>query len=171
MLVEELKWVSEAEFAEYYALGQILPGANVFNMGLVLGHRYCGWRGSVGAGLGFFSIPMFTICAAAVFYQHFGAHPLVNKALTGMFVVVVGLTIANALKMAKGMPRRARAIFFGLLTFLAIGALRLPLLWIMVAMGPLGILLAWREGAPVSSVTAETSTASADRSSSGEPRA
>ena len=146
-LVDELKWLSEAEFAEYYGLGQVIPGANVFNMAVLLGHRFAGVRGAIGAGLGFFSMPLFVVIGAAVLYQNFGAMPLVNKALTGMFAVVVGLTIANAYKMTTGLPRKWRPWIFTLLTFAAVGALRWPLVWVMLALAPVAIGFTWRETA------------------------
>ena len=146
-LVDDLRWVTQAEFAEYYGLGQVIPGANVFNMAILLGHRFAGVRGAVGAGLGFFSMPLFVVIGAGVLYQHFGALPLVNKALTGMFAVVVGLTIANAYKMSTGLPRKLRPWIFTLATFTAVGGLRWPLVWVMLALAPVAIGLTWRETA------------------------
>ena len=45
--------------------------------------------GAIAAGCGFISVPFFVMVAAAMLYVHFGAQPLVNKALSGMFAVVV----------------------------------------------------------------------------------
>lgn len=146
-LVEDLKWLTAAEFNETYALGQVIPGANMYNFAILFGYRHAGVRGAVAGALGFFSMPMFVVLSAALFYQHFGTLPLVNKALTGMFAVVVGLTIANAYKMAQGQPRKWRPWAFSLLTFAAVGALRWPLLAVMLALAPLAIGQAWRDGA------------------------
>jgi len=146
-LVEELKWLTAAEFNETYALGQAIPGANMYNFAILFGYRHAGVRGSVAGALGFFSMPMFVVLSAALFYQHFGALPLVNKALTGMFAVVVGLTVANAYKMAQGQPRRWRPWAFTLTTFAAVGALRWPLVAVMLALAPMAIGFAWRDGA------------------------
>ncbi len=146
-LVEDLKWLTAAEFNETYALGQVIPGANMYNFAILFGYRHAGVRGAVAGALGFFSMPMFVVLAAALFYQHFGTLPLVNKALTGMFAVVVGLTIANAYKMALGQPRTWRPWTFSLVTFAAVGALRWPLLAVMLALAPLAIGQAWRDGA------------------------
>ena len=46
-------------------------------------------------------------------------------------MVVVGLTIANAYKMAQGQPRKWRPWIFSLVTFAAVGALRWPLVAVM----------------------------------------
>jgi chromate transporter len=145
-LVEDLKWLTAAEFNETYALGQVIPGANMYNFAILFGYRHAGVRGAVAGALGFFSMPMFVVLSAALFYQHFGTLPLVNKALTGMFAVVVGLTIANAYKMAQGQPRKWRPWAFSLATFAAVGALRWPLVAVMLALAPFAIGLAWRDG-------------------------
>lgn len=145
-LVEDLQWLTAAEFNETYALGQVIPGANMYNFAILFGYRHAGVRGAVAGALGFFSMPMFVVLSAALFYQHFGTLPLVNKALTGMFAVVVGLTIANAYKMAQSQPRKWRLWAFTLVTFAAVGALRWPLVAVMLALAPFAIGLSWREG-------------------------
>ena len=145
-LVEDLKWVSPAEFNEIYALGQIIPGANMYNFAILFGYRHAGVRGALAGAFGFFSMPMFVVLAAAWFYQEFGSLPLVNSALTGMFAAVVGLTIANSYKMAQALPRKWRLWAFVLLTFIAVGALRWPLVAVLLVLGPLAIALVWREG-------------------------
>ena len=145
-LVDDLKWITETEFAEYFALGQLIPGgANLFNMALLIGHRFAGVSGAFAAGAGFISVPFFVMVAMALLYLNFGAQPLVNKALTGMFAVVVGMMLANAWKMAGAVPRRWRPWAFCLVTFAGVGALRFPLVWMMLALAPLAVGLAWRD--------------------------
>jgi chromate transporter len=145
-LVEDLKVITEAEFAEYFALSQMLPGgANLFNMALLLGHRFAGARGAFAAGAGFVFVPFFVMVAMAFVYLRYGAQPMVNQALTGMFAVVVGMIISNAWKMAQAVPRRTAARAFCLVTFVCVGALRLPLVWVMLALAPVAVTLAWRD--------------------------
>jgi chromate transporter len=145
-LTEDLKVISEAEFAEYFALSQMLPGgANLFNMALLLGHRFAGVRGAFAAGAGFVFVPFFVMVGMAYVYLRFGEQPMVHKALSGMFAVVVGMMIANAWKMAQAVPRRNVARLLCVVTFICVGALRLPLVWVMLALAPIAITLAWRE--------------------------
>ena len=41
-LIDHRKWVSEAEFADYFAIAPLIPdGANLYNLSLRLGHRLC----------------------------------------------------------------------------------------------------------------------------------
>jgi chromate transporter len=145
-LIEDLKVLTEAEFAEYFALSQMLPGgANLFNMALLLGHRFAGAWGAFAAGAGFVFIPFFVMVGVAFVYLRFGGQPMVNKALSGMFAVVVGMMISNAWKMAHAVPKRLIARLLCLTMFVCVGLLRLPLIGVMLALAPLATTIAWRE--------------------------
>src|SRR4051812_31624275 len=134
-LIEDLKVLNEAEFAEYFALAQMLPGgANLFNMALLIGHKFGGVRGAFAAGAGFVFVPFFVMVGMAYVYLRFGGLLLVNKALSGMFAVVVGMMLSNAWKMAHAVPRRTAARLFCVITFVCIGLLRFPLVWVMLAL-------------------------------------
>jgi chromate transporter len=145
-LTEDLKVITDAEFAEYFALAQMLPGgANLFNMALLIGHRFAGVRGAFAAGAGFVFVPFFVMVGMAYVYMRYGELPMVNKALSGMFAVVVGMMLSNAWKLSKAVPKRAMARIFCVITFIAIGLMRLPLIWVMAALAPFAVTLAWRE--------------------------
>ncbi len=161
-MIEDRKWVTEAEFVEMFTVAQLVPGgANLYNLSLMLGHRFAGVRGAVAAGLGFISVPFFVMVTVALLYLEYGEQPLVNKALTGMFTVVVGLMIANAYSMAKAVPRRLRPWLFTLLTFTAIGAARWPLVSVMLLLAPFAVSVAWRDiaGERVAAAKAASATA------------
>jgi chromate transporter len=145
IIVEKKRWLSSREFAEYYGLGQIIPGANLFNMALMLGHRYAGARGMIATILGFTSLSFFIMVGTGVFYQHFGAHPTVKSALNGMAAVVIGLLFSGSVKLALSMPRIVRPWMFIITAFGGVGALRWPLLWVAVPLAVLSVWLAWRD--------------------------
>ena len=149
VIVEKKRWLSNSEFAEYYGLGQIVPGANLFNMALMLGHRYAGARGMMAAMGGFVLLSFFIMVGVGVFYQHFGQQPMVARALNGMAAVVIGLLFASAAKLALSMPRAWRPWTFILLAFGGVGALRWPLLWVAVPLAVASVCLAWRDDARV----------------------
>jgi len=145
-LIEDLKVLTEAEFAEYFGLSQALPGgANLFNMALLIGHRFAGLRGAFAAGAGFVFIPFFVMVAMAHVYLRFGDQPLVHKALSGMFAVVVGMILSNVWKLGQALQKRTRARLFCLATFITVGLIRIPLIWVMAVLGPIAVTIAWRE--------------------------
>lgn len=145
-LVEEERWMSNQEFVEMLALAQALPGPNVGNLALMVGDRFFGLRGALAALAGMFAAPLAIVLALAVFYSGFAGQPQVAAALRGMGAVSAGLIAAIAIKALRGhAPGRSGWLMLAA-TFAAVGVLRWPLVWVMAALGPLSIWLAWRRG-------------------------
>jgi chromate transporter len=70
--------------------------------------------------------------------------PQVQQALGGMSKVAAGLLLATVIKLAMALPGRLRPWLFGILAFLAIGVMRWPLLWVVAALAPCAVFLAWK---------------------------
>jgi chromate transporter len=83
-LVERQRWLTEREFVELLTLGQLLPGPNVLNLTVMVGYRFAGWPGAAAAAAGFLGWPCLVVIGMGVLYQHYGALPLVQRALAGM---------------------------------------------------------------------------------------
>lgn len=145
VLVERRRWLSEREFLESLALGQLLPGPNIANLAVMVGYHFAGNRGAFAALLGLTSAPFAIMVAVALLYQRYGGMPLVQQALTGMSAVAAGLVVATAFKMATAMPRRWRPWLFAALAFAGVGALRFPLLAVVGALGPFAVAFSWKE--------------------------
>jgi chromate transporter len=144
-LVERQRWLTEREFVDVYTLGQLLPGPNVLNLTVIVGHRFAGWTGAAAGVAGFLGWPCLMVVGMGVLYQHYGALPHVQQALTGMSSVAAGLLLATVIKLATVLPRQWRPWLFGILAFVAIGIMRWPLLWVMGALAPWAVLAAWKE--------------------------
>jgi chromate transporter len=80
-----------------------------------------------------------------VLYQHYGAMPQVQQALTGMSSVAAGLLLATVIKLATVLPRRWQSWLFGALAFVGVGVIRWPLLWVIGALAPWAVFAAWKE--------------------------
>jgi chromate transporter len=148
VLCEEKRWLSPAQFTELLAVGQVLPGANVCNLALMVGDRFFGWRGAFAALAGLITLPFVIVLAATVLYAQFMAVPAVAGALKGMGAVATGLIAATALKLLPGLrsnPMGAPAcILFGGGAFAAVVVLGLPLGWTLLGIGSLAYAFAWR---------------------------
>ena len=144
-LVERQRWLTEREFVEVFTLGQLLPGPNVLNVTVIVGHRFAGWTGAAAAVAGFLGWPCLIIVGMGTLYQHYGALPQVQQALTGMSSVAAGLLFATVIKLAQVLPRSWRPWLFGALAFVGVGVLRWPLLWVMGALAPWAVFAAWKE--------------------------
>lgn len=145
VLVERRRWLSEQEFLEYLALGQLLPGPNVANVAVMVGHRYAGYPGAAASIAGLTTIPFVLMIVVALLYQRYGTLPVVQQALTGMSAAAAGLVVATGVKMATALPRRWRPWLFASLAFAAVGALRYPLLGVLGVLGPFAVAAAWKD--------------------------
>lgn len=159
-LVDRKRWLSKAEFIELYSLAQMLPGANVVNLSLMLGDRYFGWRGALAAVGGMLLAPTVIVLVLAASYNQLSAYPAVAGALRGMGAVAAGLMLAMALKLLTtlggNLMGRWWCMAYALATLVLIVGLRLPLAWVVPSLG----ILAW--------LTARACIARADRSSGRE---
>jgi len=144
-LVERQRWLTEREFVDVFTLGQLLPGPNVLNVTVIVGHRFAGWTGAAAAAAGFLGWPCLIIVGMGMLYQLYGALPQVQQALTGMASVAAGLLFATVIKLATALPRGWRPWLFGALAFVGVGVLRWPLLWVMAALAPWAVFAAWKE--------------------------
>lgn len=144
-LVERKAWLTQREFVDTLALGQLLPGPNIGNMAVMVGYRFAGYAGVAAAYAGLVTGPFLLMIAAGMLYQAYGALPLVQQALSGMSAVAAGLLLSTGLKMTASLKRRWRSWLFTALALAGVGALRWPLLAVVGALAPFAIAAAWRE--------------------------
>jgi chromate transporter len=147
-LVERKQWLTREEFVEDWAVAQILPGPNVVNLSLMLGDRYYGTSGALLAMAGMLFFPLIIVLAMVVLYSGVAGMPQVQGALRGMGAVTGGLITATGLKLLPALQRnplgRRWCWLFVALTFVAIALLRIPLVWVLFALGGLTCTLAMR---------------------------
>jgi len=145
MLVEKRRWLTQREFVETLAMGQLLPGPNIGNMAVMIAYRFAGYRGVAAAYAGLFGGPFLLMIGLGMLYGAYGSLPLVQHALSGMSAVAAGLVLSTGLKMAGSMKSSRRPWLFALLTLAGVGALRWPLLAVLGILGPVAIIAAWRK--------------------------
>lgn len=151
-LVERKRWMTNEEFVEEWSVAQIMPGPNIINLSIMLGSRYFGLRGALAAVLGMLTAPMLVVLLIALLYARFADHAGVAGALRGMGAVAAGLIIAVGLKLFPALRNNAlglgACIFFGLLCFVAIAVLRWPLAYVLLGLGSLACVAAYRKLQP-----------------------
>jgi len=147
-LVENKRWMTREEFVEEWAVAQIMPGPNVVNLSITLGARYFGWRGAVVALCGLLTAPLLVLLMVAVVYARFASTPQVGGALRGMGAVASGLIIATGLKLLPALRKNVLGVplaaVLGVSAFAAIALLRLPLAWVLVVLGGIACIAAFR---------------------------
>lgn len=147
-LVEKKRWMTREQFVEDWAVAQIMPGPNVVNLSMMIGGRYFGLRGALSALAGMLTLPLLVVLLLAVLYGQVAEYPVAQNALRGMGAVAAGLITATGIKLIAALERNAlgTGVCIGLaaITFVAIGLLRWPLLWVLLGVGGAACLWAYR---------------------------
>jgi chromate transporter len=142
IIVDDRRWLDDAEFAALLGLCQALPGANTCNLAVMLGDRFHGAAGAVIALIGLLAAPLAILVAVASFFTSFAAHPDVRAALFGATAAAAGLAIGTAVKMTIKTRFDARIAVLAVAAFAGSALLRLPLPLILAVLVPASFLLA-----------------------------
>lgn len=143
-LVEERRWMTQADFAETIALCQFLPGPNVANLSIVLGRRWFGLPGAIAGFLGLLALPFAWVLGLAILYADWATHPTVRAVVNGVGVAAAGLFIGTGIKLARPIARKPAAILIIAAGFVAAGLLRLPLTIVLPVAAALALLASYR---------------------------
>lgn len=127
-LVENKKWATEDQLADYYAVGQCTPGVIAVNTATFVGSSRAGVAGGVVATLGLVFPSIIIILAIAAFLQNFMDIPWVIHAFNGIRAGVVALILSSVLKLYKTsiVDWPTRILYWVVLILAALGAF-LPL--------------------------------------------
>jgi chromate transporter len=146
-LVERRRWLTKDQFVEMLSVSQVLPGPNIVNLALMIGDRAFGLRGAIASLAGMLLVPMLVVLALTALYGQFAQIPMVTGALRGMGAVAAGLVISTGLKLAGALTRNPMGLpvctAMAIVTLLATAWLRLPLVWVVLGLGSIGIAIAW----------------------------
>ena len=146
-LVDKRRWLTQQQFVEDWAVSQILPGGNVINLCIILGNRFFGWRGAIVALAGILTVPMLIVLVLASLYTQFAGVPAVSGAVRGMGAAAAGLIGAAAIKMLSGLKNNLLGVQVSIaliaLTFIAVGLLRLPMIYTVLGLGIPAFAYAW----------------------------
>lgn len=140
IIVDDRRWLDDAEFASLLGLCQALPGANTCNLAVMLGDRFGGASGAVVALAGLLIAPLVILIVIASFFTTFASFADVRAALYGATAAAAGLAIGTAAKMAIKIPYDPLVLLLAAAAF--VGSLaRLPLPAILAVLVPASFLL------------------------------
>ncbi len=100
-LVENKKWATEDQLADYYAVGQCTPGIIAVNTATFVGSSQAGVTGGAIATLGLVFPSIVIIMAIAAFLSGFMHLPWVAHAFNGVRAGVVALILGSVIKLFK----------------------------------------------------------------------
>jgi chromate transporter len=144
VIVEDRRWLDDRQYADLLSLCQVVPGPNVGNVSVMIGDRFHGLAGSVLALVGLMSGPLVMMFGLGLLYESLGSVPAVDGAIGGVAAAAAGLFLGTALKMAERLRLSVAALAILGCAFVGVGVLRWPLGWVVLALAPVSIALAWR---------------------------
>jgi chromate transporter len=143
-MVEERRWLSQADFAETIGLCQFLPGPNIGNASIVLGKRWFGLKGAIVAFLGLFALPFIWVLALGILYLEWATHPTVRAVVTGVGATGAGLFMGTSIKLGKALVRKPAALVLVAGCFISVGVGRMSMLIVMPVAAAIGVFAARR---------------------------
>jgi chromate transporter len=100
MVVEQQQWMSDAQFRDIYAIGQLAPGPNML-MVIAIGYRVASFAGAFVAFLAFFLPACVIAIVTSRVWDHFSGSPWRLAIQRGMAPLVVGLMLAGTIAIAR----------------------------------------------------------------------
>jgi chromate transporter len=144
MMVEERRWLTEAQFVDILALCQLLPGPNIVNVSIAVGTRFHGVTGALAAFTGLMVAPITLVIVLGLLYAGLDHLAPLRAAFSGISAVAAGMVIAMAFRIAGVLRRRPAAIAIALVAFAGAGIMRWPLAWLVVVLAPVSVAIAAR---------------------------
>ena len=141
-------WMKNEDFVPGIALAQVLPGVNSTNLAVFIGQHLRGLPGVCASLGGMLTGPFFIMIGATLVYQQILDIKPLQIAMTGVAAAAIGMILrtgvgAVQLSLTSGIV----SIVIMVATFIMIGVLKWPLIWVVAIMTPLSIAAAWpRQG-------------------------
>jgi chromate transporter len=135
------RWLRTDEFLQDYTLAQLLPGPNVSNLAIALGHRLAGFPGATWALLAVVVPGLAVLLALAAVYFGRGLAPGTAPVMHGMAAAVVGLLLVTSVRLMRPVLVNTRAIVIAVGTFAAVGPLHLNTAAVLLVSAALSVWL------------------------------
>jgi chromate transporter len=98
-LVEERRWIAEADYKEGLTLAQLMPGPLAAQLAMYLGYVHYRVLGATVAGLAFVSPSFVMVVAIGWAYVGYGGLPWMQAAFYGVGAAVIGIIAISAYKL------------------------------------------------------------------------
>jgi len=145
-VVTKRQWMELDDFFPGVALSQVLPGVNSTNLAVFIGNKARGLPGALVSLAGILSAPFVVMIIAVSFYHLIAGVKGVQIAMAGIAAAAIGMIMRTGFMAVQASWTTYLSIGIFILTFIAIGILRLPLIWTVAIITPLSIAASWPRG-------------------------
>jgi chromate transporter len=152
-LVDERKWMGEAEFLRALNFCMLLPGPEAMQLATFAGWKLHGVRGGLAAGLLFVLPGALVVFGLSAIYAQFGQLPLVAALFFGVKAAVLAIVVEALLRIARRALKFTSDWLIAALAFLALFVLNAPFPLVIAAAAIIGF---FRTGKPATAPPAGT---------------
>ncbi len=138
-VVNAHKWFDDESFLDALELSETLPGLNSVNISVIIGDRLRGVRGAASAVAGLLMPGMIVVMALGVVWSEQRDNPYLRAALIGVAASAVGLLTTVTLQLGHRQFTRLADVVFIAATFAAVSLIKLPLVAVLLTLGPVAI--------------------------------
>src|SRR5262245_55991935 len=100
-LVEDRKWISEADYKEGLALAQLMPGPLAAQLAIYLGYVHYRILGATLVGIAFVLPSFLMVVALGIAYTYYGGLPWIQAVFYGVGACVIGIIAHSAYKLTR----------------------------------------------------------------------
>ena len=143
IVVEQRRWMSNERFITGLTVARLFPGPNQINMAVYIGAHFRALPGAVAAVGGILLVPFSLLMLIGVVYFQFHALPAVDRVLTGVVAAAAGMALSMGFKILNVYWRDPLALGLAVVTFVALQVFHVPLITLVLSLGPLAMLLYW----------------------------
>ncbi|HSI39593.1 MAG TPA: chromate transporter [Xanthobacteraceae bacterium] len=147
-LVLNRGWIDEEQFLSALEISQALPGLNATNMSIIVGDRLRGPLGALVAFIGMTLPGSILVMSLGVAYAANASNTLVNATLMGVGAASVGLLSAVTAQIGRKQFGRWIDVAIIVITVVMVSVLHLPLLLVLLTVGPVAVFLYRPTAAP-----------------------
>lgn len=140
LFVENLNWLTSAEFADGIAIGQITPGP-IFVTATFIGYKVAGVVGAFLATVAIFTPPAVLTVLLSRFVKILNQSSVVKAAMKGVRAAVIGMIFASAITIGQTItPSLVSAIIFAAIFIISLKYTISPV-YLIIASGVAGFIL------------------------------
>ena len=136
-VVDVYQWVSQKEFVDGIAMGQITPGPIVITATFI-GYKVAGLAGATAATIGVFLPPAILMVIGTHYLDKVQSSRLLASAMKGVHCAIIGMIIAAAYIILLSADKNAITAIILITALIALLKFKLEVAWIVPAAGLIG---------------------------------
>lgn len=140
LFVGNLGWLTDSQFADGIAIGQVTPGP-IFITATFIGYKVAGLLGAFVATIAMFTPPAALTVVCARFFMSLTKLPAVKAIMKGVRVSVVGMIFASAFTIGKTMDCSIQTIVLLVLFLIVTYKFKISPVYLILGSGIAGLLL------------------------------